>query len=261
MSPVIVLFFSLIRFFVRSATHTHKVSVGMAAGMVFCLFLLSVRGEGGSSSRIHANEFQKNPVVSTNGQFILMLDPAGDAEHAGRVLHDCYERGATLQCCRILQQQLEKKLLNVRVVLTRLPGEPPLQPLQHANFCNKLNADLFISIHFYKEPTTTASKVWIYFFKDENVFGVPHQHRLIFYPCDKIWLLYHEETKKLVGAVEKAYKQYKNVEVHKPQGIPFKPLVGIKAPAIALEFGIADMQQLQDSIEPLQAVLEHYFRE
>lgn len=39
--------------------------------------------------------------------FTLMIDPAGDAKHAGRVIEDSFERGITLQCAEKLKKMLK----------------------------------------------------------------------------------------------------------------------------------------------------------
>jgi len=89
----------------------------------------------------------------TQKEIIIMLDPAGDAQYAGRRIDDSFERGLTLRCAEQLKQRLEQLFPQIHVVLTRLPGET-VQPLQNANFANRLSVDLYLSIHFYHETAT-----------------------------------------------------------------------------------------------------------
>src|SRR3972149_4092399 len=77
--------------------------------------------------------------------FTIMIDPAGDAKRAGRMLEDNFERGITLSCANCLKHDLEKKYTNVRVILSRFPGET-LESMQNANFANRLQVDFYISI-------------------------------------------------------------------------------------------------------------------
>ena len=67
-----------------------------------------------------------------------MLDPAGDAQNPGRTIDDNFERGITLQFAEKLKEMLQEKFPTIRVVLSRTPGES-LQPLQNANFANRLS--------------------------------------------------------------------------------------------------------------------------
>lgn len=94
--------------------------------------------------------------------FTLMLDPAGDAQYPGRIIEDCFERGITLQFVEQLQVIITERFPSVRVVLTRFPGETR-QPLQNANFANRLDVDLYISIHCYPE-SKPKSQLYLYYF-------------------------------------------------------------------------------------------------
>src|SRR5579872_1728748 len=69
--------------------------------------------------------------------FTIMLDPAGDAQYPGRIIDDCFERGITLQLAEQLSTVIAQRFPSIRVVITRQPGETR-QPLQHANFANRL---------------------------------------------------------------------------------------------------------------------------
>lgn len=191
--------------------------------------------------------------------FTLVLDPAGDAEHPGRIIHDSYERGITLQFCNELKKKIEATTRDVRVILTRVPGEPMSEFLQNANFSNKLNADLFLSIHFYKEKNITP-RIWLYYMQNEPFFKKPHKHDLIFYPYDKIWMVNIETTKNLIRVFQDELRAISGYEVHKAAGIPCKPLAGIKSPACILEIGINTfpIKELIDHIaEALKKVIEY----
>ena len=84
-----------------------------------------------------------------------MINPFGDAQYAGRIVDDSFERGLTLQFAEELQRKISK-ILPVRVVLSRFAGET-LENLQVANFSNRLQVDFFISIHFYKSNALVIS--------------------------------------------------------------------------------------------------------
>src|SRR3989339_258513 len=94
-------------------------------------------------------------LESKQNLFTIMIDPAGDAKHTGRLVQDTLERGISLQCAEELKKVIMQKHTNIRVILTRVPGET-IQPLQNASFANRLNIDLYLSIYFYEEQHTPA---------------------------------------------------------------------------------------------------------
>jgi hypothetical protein len=168
----------------------------------------------------------------------LMLDPAGDAQHTGRIIDTTFERGISIQCAHYLKQELERNNPNLRIILTRFPGET-VQPLQNANFANRLKIDGYITIHFYHEKTTKPS-LYIYYFCYENGV-IPKNNDLAFYPYDKAYLNNLTTTQQWAQIFQKSiditlYTQ--KINLAGIFGVPFKPLIGIQAPALALEIGL-----------------------
>lgn len=180
--------------------------------------------------------------------FTIMLNPAGDAKDAGRTLNDSFERGITLQFTNKLKTELEKTYKNIRVVITRMPGET-LEPLQNANFANRLDVDFYLSIHFYKEK---KPKPQIFLFRYlTDTFSVQSNLRLYFYKFDTAHLINISQTINCGNKI----KNFLNSESYKNKfdffdflAIPFKPLVGIKAPAIAIEIGLKNTNDWQEYI-------------
>ena len=43
---------------------------------------------------------------ATDNPFTIMIDPAGDAKHTGRLIQDTLERGISLQCAEELKKNL-----------------------------------------------------------------------------------------------------------------------------------------------------------
>ncbi len=183
--------------------------------------------------------------------FTVMLNPAGDAKDAGRMLNDSFERGVTLQCCQELKRHLETNIPNIRVVLTRFPGET-LEPLQNANFANRLETDFYLSIHFYKEHEIKPH-VYLYLYKTEH-YTTLGTTELCFCPFDKAHLLQQKKTMTIGTMMEQLFKEFQKNGQFITRGLftlPFRPLVGIQAPAIALEAGIKDTHSWQYLIEPI----------
>jgi len=176
--------------------------------------------------------------LETVPTFSIMLDPAGDAKYPGHQIGDSLERGISLHYAKALKKKLEESYCDIRVILTRVPGET-IYPLQNANFANKLSVDFYVSLHFYAEEKTKPSMFLYYFSRaDEFVTKIPN---LFFCPYD--------QAHRINGATTRRYAQ--NIardlssDTHRnlfnfsgPKGIPFKPLVGVHSPAIALEIGL-----------------------
>lgn len=184
--------------------------------------------------------------------FTLMLNPAGDAKDAGRMLNDCFERGVTLQFAQELKQAIETHYPNVRVVLTRIPGET-LEFLQNANFANRLDVDFYLSIHFYKE-TDVKPKLFLYHYLND-LFIIKIFNNLNFTKYNNAHLISIDQTKKYGESIKKSLEKNTAFSVKDLSGIPFKPLVGIKAPAIAIEAGLKESLDYKNLVEPVLQAL------
>lgn len=190
--------------------------------------------------------------------FSIMIDPAGDAHTTGRTIDDSLERGITLQCAERLKTELEQRYPSLRVVLTRFPGET-LQPLQNAAFANRLDVNLYVSIHFYQEHATKPA-VYIYHFSYAD--PLPKQsHNLVLYSYDKAYLPHAQTTKQWALLCKKVFEKdpyKKQFDIKGVFALPFKPLIGITSPAIAFEAGLKHKDDwtlyvtaFADSLEPL----------
>jgi N-acetylmuramoyl-L-alanine amidase len=169
-----------------------------------------------------------------------MLDPSGDVAHAGRSINDSFERGLTLQCAEQIKKQLEATHPYIRVVLTRFPGET-LQPLQNANFANRLHVDAYISLHFYEEHNPKPELCIFTYAHGQDVVSNKNTQALSFLPYDQAHLLNAEKTTRYAHLAESILQQQRYQSLFSVRGvfqIPFKPLVGIMAPAFGLEIGL-----------------------
>jgi len=207
------------------------------------VFLLSVRSDVALAS--YAGQARV---------FKIMLDPAGDASHPGRIIEDAFERTITLELAHALAHQIEQLAPNTRVIITRT-GNETIRPHQNANFANRLDVDLFISLHCYQEQQPRP-QLAIYTFSYGD-YTPSRIQDLAFYPYDQAYLLAGGTTQKYAQAIEATLKQYaKQFDLVGAFGIPFKPLIGVKAPAIGIELGLKNKQGWQSFIAPLaQAVV------
>ena len=199
-----------------------------------------------------------NTTKPIDHPFTIMIDPSGDAKHTGRLIHDTLERGISLQCAESLKKELMKEYKNLRVVLTRLPGET-IKPLQNASFANRLDVDLYLSIYFYHEHETPAY-ITIYHYVENPITDFWHKPiDLCFYHVDQAHLINLQKTKEWGNQIIETLKN-KTIspffEPHQLFGIPFKPLLGIKAPALAIEVGLRNKEDWKHIISPLINALE-----
>lgn len=169
----------------------------------------------------------------------IMLNPAGDAQYAGRTIDGNFERGITLQCCEQLKKILEYELNNTRIVLTRVPGET-ITHLQNASFSNRLQSDLFVSIHFFEKKTGRPELHLYYFSQNNPTESWSSPDPLQFIPYHKVYLLNLTTTKQISDSIysllQQDYKQ--DFTSHQPQGLPFAPLLGVAAPAVGIEMSL-----------------------
>ena len=194
-------------------------------------------------------------IKSQCKKLTVMISPAGDAQYAGRTIDNTFERGITLQCVQKLKQELESRNSKIRIVLTRIPGET-IQDLQNASFSNRLNVDLYISINFFTLKSGNPS-LFLYYFSlnsDAHSWNIT-ANNLSFTPYNKAHLENLSLTKTIINNIFQLFdSNYKKIfTTHKPLGIPFKPLVGIKSPALGIEISL---QKNNDWIIFLPALTE-----
>ena len=189
--------------------------------------------------------------IQNSFAFSLMLDPAGDAKNSGRMLNDNFERGITLQCTEQLKKILEAAIPDLRVILTRFPGES-IEPLQNANFANRLEVDLYVSIHFYQEQETKPH-LYIYYVSYNDTF-ITKTYDLCLYPYDQAHRINGQKTRNLVTTLKNSLSEKKYARLYDLKGcfgLPFKPLIGIKAPSIAIEISLKKSADWHTCVQPI----------
>ena len=78
--------------------------------------------------------------------FTIMIDHAGDVLNSGRSLLHGFERGQTMQFAKELKLAIQAYYPQINVILSKTANEV-LTELQIANFANRLDIDLFLSIY------------------------------------------------------------------------------------------------------------------
>lgn len=197
-------------------------------------------------------------IESKQNLFTIMIDPAGDAKHTGRLIQDTLERGISLQCSEELKRVIMNKHNNIRVILTRVPGEV-IQPLQNASFANRLHVDLYLRIDFYEEQDTPAHITLYHYLENPTADYWYKPIHLCFYQANQAHLMHLDITKKWGLAMLDVLHNKQILKHFEPQGffgVPFQPLVGVQAPAIAVEVGLKNKKDWQYLIEPLVQAIE-----
>jgi hypothetical protein len=187
-----------------------------------------------------------------------MIDPAGDVNHALREIDDVYERGLTLKCAEALQKKLEKEHADIRVILTRFPGES-LEPLQNANFANRLSVDCYITIHFYKETEAKPHLFLYHYLNNALTDGWKQQSdEFVFIPYDQAHRKNLSIAKTWGNLMVQVFENMPYVQQFDCKGllgIPHKSLVGIIAPAFCIEASLKTKDDWVVYVQPLAHAL------
>lgn len=185
--------------------------------------------------------------------YTIMLNPAGNAQITGRHIHNTFERSYTLRLAEQLKKALEQEMPYVSVLLTRLPGEVA-QPLQYANFANRIQTDLYLSIHCFEEKSTRP-RLYIYQFSYGEQFALP-KNSLSLYTYDQAHLLNVKTTTIYGNTLQTTLGNYaKLFDVQGPYAMPFAPLIGITSPAFGIELGLKNSNSWTDFVDPLVAAI------
>lgn len=176
-----------------------------------------------------------------------MIEAAGDNTHPGRIIDDSFESSITFEIAHALKNKLLEECPTAKIIINRTLGET-VAPLQNANFANKLDVDLYLSIHAFAE-TETKPRIFIYQFSYSDSFIA--KDSMSFYPFDKIYLIHEPQTSKGANQMHQTLANNQSVQTKKIPKLPFKPLIGIKAPAIGLELGLKNKKSWQDYIDDL----------
>lgn len=186
---------------------------------------------------------------------VIVIDPAGNATNIGRMLNEGYERGETYQFAKALQDGLSKRY-KVRPVLSRTLNEKISSHLQIASFSNRIDANLFLRLHLYKQ---LSPKPTVHLFHRVIDPVVDFTRRIIqgtlsfvplqFSHCVNISKanMYGEMISEKLNLA--LYNKY--LDCLPLCGVPLRFFEGVLAPALVIEVGIHDDKQWRNLVEPL----------
>lgn len=191
--------------------------------------------------------------------FTIMISAAGDAQRVGRTIGDSFERGIALQCAEGIVKTLQEAFPSYRVLLAKAPGAG-MDDLHGASFANRLDANMFISLHCF-EQTAIQRTLDIYYFSLHPLQDAYYKpdNELTLRSALQAYLPCYTLNKKLAYTFSHLIAQRAdttNLTIRTTLGLPFKPLLGLAVPAIACELGLQTKQDLQIVIPALCKVIQ-----
>lgn len=186
--------------------------------------------------------------------FILVLHPAGDAKSTERTIYNNFERGLMLQYAQELKKIIEKSAPHITVIITRHAGDI-MEPLENIALANRLQANLYLSLHAYAEQQSIPT-LRLYYLLYNPVTDIWHKksNKLACIPLTSAYLDNLVTTQSYATFFNKnllaEQKKYGFI-TQSSLGTPFKPLVGLCIPALALEIGVTEKQDILSYATPV----------
>jgi N-acetylmuramoyl-L-alanine amidase len=185
------------------------------------------------------------------GQCTIILDPASDT----RIIDDMFERGITLQYAQALQKELQKKLPQATITVARLPGEI-VEPLRNAIVANRMQADLYVSLHCYAEKERLPRCFIAYTRWHQLDTTTTKKATLTLTPYHDA---YYQNIKKSYRAAEVSKHALAEQQIPGYQtyqgGIPCQSLLGVAVPALTVECGLYTKHDITMLVTPLAHAL------
>ncbi|MFA6066758.1 MAG: N-acetylmuramoyl-L-alanine amidase [Candidatus Babeliaceae bacterium] len=204
--------------------------------------------------------YQAQPITPLDNkkQYTIVLAPAGDAKNTERVVYNNFECALTLQYAQELKTALTEMMPYSTVIITRHAGDI-VEPLYNAALANRLQADLYISLHAFQEKELLSS-LGLYYVMYNPVTDLWHKKSTKL-ECTPYTMAYLDNlviTQSYAFFLEKSLlseqKKY-GFATKKTVGMPFKPLLGVHVPAVALEIGVTEKQNIIAHVMPVATAI------
>lgn len=180
---------------------------------------------------------------------LLILEAGGNGIYPGRSIDDSFEATITLSIVQELARLLHQSHPYLKIYINREPSQH-IAPLENASFANRLDPSLYVSIHAFYTPAADKPLIYLYQFSYNDPFIIKNSS-LSFYSYDTIYLINKEHTTNFAQQLQTVLHECDLIDMKGRFMLPFKPLIGIKAPAIALELGLKNKDNWRICIEPL----------
>lgn len=182
---------------------------------------------------------------------VIVLNPAGNNNVAGRSIFDHFERGLTLQYAYAVQKKLQESLPLCNVVVNRFMCEK-VDWLLSIEAINSISPDLVIFLHFY-ENSLGYSSLLVYTPLTHDYYSLGNSP-LSFIPYDQAYKLQKDESLGYVHRVCNYLKKSEYIsgfELYGPYSFPYKMMCAVMAPTFCVEIGLQQENDWNLFVDPL----------
>ena len=183
-----------------------------------------------------------------------MIEASGDMANPGRSIDDNFESSITFEIAQALKNELLQHSPTLKIILNRTANQT-VAPLQNANFANKLDVDLYMSIHAFAE-TETKPRIYFYQFSYRDNFMIKDAE-LSFYPFDKVYVLNQNKTNAWAQQLKQLFENDPAWAIKGVFALPYKPLIGIKASSIGIEIGLKNKSEWRNALATMVNGIMH----
>ncbi len=183
------------------------------------------------------------PFTSQKKPFYIFIETQGNAVNPGRIIDDSFEAEITFNAAQYLKNALQEKYHNTKIIVQRS------DELSNASTANRLNVDLYLQISACKGNSTG---IYLFSFTYHDSFIL--KDGMSFIPYDQIYLINKTTTASWLEIVSNVLQQ--NQLLKGAYAFPYRPLIGIKAPAFAVELSLKNKSELLECINIFAHSLE-----
>lgn len=184
---------------------------------------------------IHQTDGYFFPFSSQKKPFCIFIETQGNSANPGRIIDDSFESEITFNAAQHLKNLLQEKHHNIKITVQRS------EDLSNATIANRLKVDLYLQISACKSNNTG---IYLFSFTYHDSFIL--EDGLSFISYDQIYLLNKITTDSWLEIVSDFLEQNKLLKG--VYSFPYRPLIGIKAPAFALELSLKNKSELLECI-------------
>jgi N-acetylmuramoyl-L-alanine amidase len=190
------------------------------------------------------------PASNNKKDITIMFDPAGDINTPGRMLGNYTEQSLAVNIAKILKKQLEHDHSSLTVLLSHDSNES-VMPITKANDSNIKPVDLFIHLTLNQTTSKTFSLgIYHYLTNQKDFLDTRNNNELVLTPYT-----YAHLGNVMVNAYLTRTLAQNHPEITTHAAMPLKPLVGITAPALVIEIGLANVDVWPDLIPLLNTII------
>ncbi len=184
---------------------------------------------------IHQTNGYFFPFSSQKKPFYIFIETQGNAVNPGRIIDDSFEAEITFNAAQYLKNALQEKQQNIKITVQRS------EDLSNATIANRLKVDLYLQISACKS-NNTGINLFSFSYHDSFIL----KDGLSFISYDQIYLLNKITTDSWLEIVSDSLEHNKLLKG--VYSFPYRPLIGIKAPAFALELSLKNKSELLECI-------------